>query len=204
MQPPPVPAAPRTTDGFAIASLTLAISGVLCFFTQPFAILFGILALVRIRKSHGQRTGKGLAIAGIAISVVYLLILPDVILPAMKKGQDYGNQTKCLSNLKIIARAANAYATTNATRLPDSFAAMQPHLGSPRFLACPKSGVTIMATRFDQFDATNITYQIVAPGTPAGDDSVIYIRCPACGNTLTANGSANRGTTTPPGSEKAP
>jgi hypothetical protein len=194
MQPPPVPAATRTTDGFAIASLVLAIAGLLCFFTPPLAILFGIVALVRIHKSHGQRTGTGLAIAGIAISVVYLLILPALMLPAMKKAQDRANQIKCLNNLKIIARAANAYATTNSTRLPETFAAMQPHLGSPRFLACPKSGVTIMATRFDQFDATNITYQIVAPGTPAGDDSVIYIRCPACGNTLTANGGANRGT----------
>lgn len=204
MSPPPVPTAPRTTDRLAIAAFVLAIAGLLCIFTPPLAIILGIVALVRIHRSAGQRTGQGFAIAAIVISAIYLLVLPAVVLPAMKSGMDRANQIKCLNNLKVIARAANAYATTNATRLPDSFAAMQPHLGSPRFLACPKSGVTIMATRFDQFDATNVTYQIVAPGTTAGDDSVIYIRCPACGNTLTANGSANRGATTPTGSEKAP
>ncbi|GAA4599321.1 hypothetical protein GCM10023194_79090 [Planotetraspora phitsanulokensis] len=62
--PPPPPPAART-NGFAIATLVLAILGGVLF-----SIIFGIVALVQIRK-RGDK-GKGLAIAGLIVSGLWI------------------------------------------------------------------------------------------------------------------------------------
>jgi hypothetical protein len=56
------------TSGFAIASLIFGILGGVLF-----SVVFGIVALVQIRK-RGQ-TGRGLAIAGLAISACWVLVI---------------------------------------------------------------------------------------------------------------------------------
>lgn len=53
------------TDGFAIASLLCGLVGLV-----PLAAVFGIRALVRIGRS--DRPGRGLAVAGLALSVLWL------------------------------------------------------------------------------------------------------------------------------------
>lgn len=70
----------------AIASLTL---GVLCFI-QLFglersiaAIVFGVLALKRIKQDETLR-GKGLAIAGIILGIIYCLVAIAVIPQAIE------------------------------------------------------------------------------------------------------------------------
>ena len=68
-QDAPPPPAPVTTSGFAIASLVLAIPAI----SLLLSIGFGIAALVRIRRT-GQN-GRGLAIAGLAVSGAWLLVL---------------------------------------------------------------------------------------------------------------------------------
>jgi Domain of unknown function (DUF4190) len=64
---PPVAPPPPGTNGFAIASFVLSFCGGLL------SVIFGIIALVQIRKS-GQK-GKGLAIAGLCISGVWVLLI---------------------------------------------------------------------------------------------------------------------------------
>ncbi|MEV0397659.1 DUF4190 domain-containing protein [Polymorphospora rubra] len=64
--PPDMPQPPRPLNGFAIASLMLALLTLI-----PLSVITGIVALVQIRR-RGQR-GKGLAIAGLAISGAILL-----------------------------------------------------------------------------------------------------------------------------------
>jgi hypothetical protein len=56
---------PSETDGFAIASLVCGLLGLV-----PLAIIFGRRALVRIGRSG--RSGRGLAITGLVLSVVWL------------------------------------------------------------------------------------------------------------------------------------
>ncbi|MEU2253357.1 DUF4190 domain-containing protein [Nocardia xishanensis] len=63
---PYMPQRPGKTNGFAIATLVLGLIGV-CFLAIP----FGIVALVQIKSTRQQ--GKGLAIAGLAASAVWLL-----------------------------------------------------------------------------------------------------------------------------------
>lgn len=66
---PPPPTEPRGTNGFAIASLILAVPA----FSLPLSIAFGILALRQIRVSGNP--GRGLAIAGLSISGAWLAVL---------------------------------------------------------------------------------------------------------------------------------
>ncbi|MBF6176271.1 DUF4190 domain-containing protein [Nocardia blacklockiae] len=56
------------TNGFAIAALILGILGGVC----GLAIVFGVIALVQIKKT-GQR-GRGLAIAGLALTTVWIAV----------------------------------------------------------------------------------------------------------------------------------
>jgi len=68
------------TSGLAITSLVLAIlSPFACFFTALPAIIFGIIALVKISKSSGQLKGKGPAIAGITLPIIFLPIILALI-----------------------------------------------------------------------------------------------------------------------------
>lgn len=72
-QPPPQP---QTTSGFAIASLVLGILGGVLL-----SVIFGIIALGKT-KPGGQR-GRGMAIAGLALSSVWTLILALAIILAV-------------------------------------------------------------------------------------------------------------------------
>ena len=65
------PAALAQMSGMAVASLVLGIAGFLCCFCGAPAIvglILGILALNEISLSGGRLEGRGLAIAGIAVS----------------------------------------------------------------------------------------------------------------------------------------
>ena len=65
-------AGPGKTDGFAVASLLLGLAGITVI-GAVLGIIFGIMALRRIRRT-GQR-GRGLAIAGLAFSAIWLLVI---------------------------------------------------------------------------------------------------------------------------------
>ncbi|MCP9962047.1 DUF4190 domain-containing protein [Streptomyces somaliensis] len=72
---PPVPPAargappPATTDGLAVASL---VTGVVCL-VPPLGLVLGAVALGRIRR--GGRGGRGLAVAGMVLSLVSTLLV---------------------------------------------------------------------------------------------------------------------------------
>ena len=65
-QPPPVPAAAKTS-GLAITSLVLGILSMFCFgfLTAIPAIILGIMVLVMMSKDARAKAGQGLAIAGL-------------------------------------------------------------------------------------------------------------------------------------------
>ncbi|OBH04372.1 hypothetical protein A5696_04985 [Mycobacterium sp. E2699] len=70
--PYPYPGAPgypprRTTSGWAIAAFALGLLACV-----PLGAVFGIVALVKTRG--GRQSGRGLAIAGLVISAVWLLV----------------------------------------------------------------------------------------------------------------------------------
>jgi hypothetical protein len=66
--PPPYPYPPRrTTSGWAIAAFVLGL--VSC---APLSVIFGIIALINTKG--GRQSGRGLAIAGIVISGLWVLV----------------------------------------------------------------------------------------------------------------------------------
>ena len=71
---PAPPQPPPSTDGFAIAALVFGIIGGILF-----AVIFGLVALSRIKKSEGRKTGRGLAIAGLVLSGIWIAVIAVVI-----------------------------------------------------------------------------------------------------------------------------
>jgi hypothetical protein len=70
--PPPDPKRPGGTNGWAIAAFVLGILG-----GTILSVIFAIVALVQMRGRH-QR-GRGLAVAALVISVVWVAVISSVI-----------------------------------------------------------------------------------------------------------------------------
>ena len=90
--PVPAPAPARAVDldyqtqgvksgpnGLAIASLVCGCVSLLSAILAILAIIFGVIALNQIKASNGRQTGRGMAIAGIAIGMSYIFIMIGVI-----------------------------------------------------------------------------------------------------------------------------
>ncbi len=105
---PPVSSTPQTS-GMAIASL---VTGLTCI--APLAIIFGHMAMSRIKHSAGQLTGFGLALAGTIlgyVGLVLLLILPFMSVlfvgaRAWKKGSD---RAGCIMNIRNVQQAVRGH-----------------------------------------------------------------------------------------------
>jgi hypothetical protein len=103
------------TSGMAIASLITALT---CL--GPLAIIFGHMAMSRIKRSAGQLTGHGLALAGTIMGYVGLLVLLFIILPiifvgarAWKKGSD---RAACIMNTRNVQQAVRGYQNSNSLK----------------------------------------------------------------------------------------
>ena len=70
-------------DGFAVASLVLGLAGI-TIIGAVLGIVFGVMALRRIRRT-GQR-GRGMAIAGLAFSAIWLVLIGAFF--ALRGGKD--------------------------------------------------------------------------------------------------------------------
>src|SRR6266700_3790882 len=70
----PVPAQPPADNNMALASLILGCVSLVC--CQPLAIVGLILGLVALSqgKGHPKKGGRGLAIAGVAVSIAALVL----------------------------------------------------------------------------------------------------------------------------------
>lgn len=64
---------PRVS-GLSVASLVLGLLGWLCGIGSILAIIFGAVALHQINESRGRVTGKGMAIAGLVLGIVFAIL----------------------------------------------------------------------------------------------------------------------------------
>ena len=102
----------QKTSGLAIASLVLAILG--C--TSWLGIIFGIIALVKIRKDP-KLEGSGLAIAGIVVGGVFtiflifavLSILAAIAIPSMMRSPMTSNQTAAIGTLRTLVASQSQF-----------------------------------------------------------------------------------------------
>ena len=98
------------TNGLAIAAFVLGILSLFsCGITAIPAIILGIIGYVKIEKSGGRLTGRGLAIQAIVISIVGLCLL-GILLPALMRARGGAWRMICGSNLSGMGRAMLIYA----------------------------------------------------------------------------------------------
>ncbi|CAA6680002.1 MULTISPECIES: DUF4190 domain-containing protein [unclassified Lentimonas] len=110
----------QKTSGLAIASLVLG----LCFFI-PFgfllAIIFGFVALSKVKDSNGELKGKGLAISGIVLGFAWLAMIPimgllaAMAIPAFQKVRETSLEKMMANNGRIISSAAQQTMLENGT-----------------------------------------------------------------------------------------
>ena len=115
----PYPTQQPQTSGMAIASLITGILGI-----SPLAIVFGHIAMSQIRKSAGQLTGFGLALAGTIIGYVGLAVI--ILLTAMsflfvgarawKRGSD---RAACIMNTRNVQQTVRANANMKSLSVGD-------------------------------------------------------------------------------------
>jgi hypothetical protein len=124
--PPSVFAAPKSeSSGYAIVSLALGISS-LCagLVTGLPAIIFGIIALKKIKGSGGRQGGRGLAFGGMAAGLVLGLfgtaLLASLLVPAYEAVQVRARLLQSASHARQIMMAMKSYASDNGGLYPDA------------------------------------------------------------------------------------
>lgn len=80
----PSPPQPQKTHVLAILSLVCALLLCIPFIAPVFGVIFGVIALILIPGSDGRSKGKGLAAAGIVISILVLCANVGLIFAGIK------------------------------------------------------------------------------------------------------------------------
>jgi len=106
----------KKTPSIAIWSLIFGCIPVLI--TPLLAIILGIIALVKISKNSDTLKGKGFAIAGIALGVMCLTILPLIATPGLLRARIHANETVARETVKIISTALENYKAANNGNYP--------------------------------------------------------------------------------------
>lgn len=112
-------------NGFAIASLVCGILAI----TGLFGIIFAIIALGQIGAGFGPTRGRGLAIAGLVISIFWPIFLISPSYLPHGKAHEKEQQSVCLINQKQLALAVNMYAQENKEQFPANAADWDKDIG---------------------------------------------------------------------------
>lgn len=70
-------------------------------------------------KSSRREGGKGFTLIELLVVIAIIAILAALLLPALSRAKQKGQQSVCLSNLKQIGLAFNMYLTDNTSHFPD-------------------------------------------------------------------------------------
>jgi predicted Zn finger-like uncharacterized protein/prepilin-type processing-associated H-X9-DG protein len=119
-QPPPR----QATNGMAIASLVFGVIGIVIPVLIP-SLIGIVLGIVGLSRTKDPRVGgKGLAIAGIAVSVASIFLagcMISILLPSLNRARETANRVKCASNLRQIGQALLLYGNDNRGVYPPDF-----------------------------------------------------------------------------------
>ena len=147
IMPPPLPTTPTSpakTSGVAITSLVLGILGVFtCGITALIGLIFGIIAMVKVKNSGGKLGGGGIALAGVIVSGIFLVMIPlsaALMLPALAQAKQKAQAIQCANNLKQLALAVRIYSGDNKDQLPPAATwcdAIRSDVGSDKPFQCP-------------------------------------------------------------------
>jgi type IV pilus assembly protein PilA len=99
--------------GLAIASLVLGVIG--CFITAPISLIMGIVAIKRVNRDPYTYGGKGIAIAGIILSVIQLVTIPfiaAIAVPNLLAARKSANEASAIATLRTLGNAEVTYVNT--------------------------------------------------------------------------------------------
>lgn len=175
-QPPsaPPPTA-RKTSGMAITSLVFGVLSILCLGvcgTIP-AVIFGIIALSRIKSSGGAVAGSGLALAGIitgCIGILSTLVIAGMVFPALNAAREKARQQLCKANLMQLNAAYIMYAGDHDGVKPAKLDDLKSYLivggnqAMPRVFLCPSAK-----------DTNSPSYEIVIVSEAERDSSTAVV-----------------------------
>jgi len=109
--------------GFAIASLVLGILGLptigLLGVGAMAGIILGVVALVKAGKAPAEYGGRGLAVAGIALSVISILLTPvigiiaAIAIPSLLRARVSANEAAAIGDIRAVISAEAAYQAIN-------------------------------------------------------------------------------------------
>jgi prepilin-type processing-associated H-X9-DG protein len=176
--PPPLPIRPPTPasklSAMAVASLVLGILGLFsCGGTALFGLVVGIIAMVKVSNSGGTLHGKGLALAGVIVSGVFLLMLPfcsaALLLPALASAKQKAIEINCMNNEKQLALSVIIYSQGNTNHFPPAASwcdAIKPSVGSDKIFHCPAVAVPdrcdyAFNAKLDGLDVSKVNPQTV-------------------------------------------
>jgi len=141
-QPPPR----QDSNGMAIASLIFGIIGIVIPVLIP-SIIGIILGVLGLNKTKDPRVGgKGLAIAGISVSIASIFMggcMISILLPSLNRARETANRVKCASNMRQIGQALLLYSNENRGAYPADFGPLllTQDITSEVFV-CPSSNAT--------------------------------------------------------------
>jgi hypothetical protein len=126
--PPAVALAPKTS-GLAIVSL---ICGLLFFIfpSAAAAVICGHISRSEIRRSRGQKTGAGMALAGlilgyIGISIIPVIIIAAIAIPSLLRVKIHVNEASAVASLRTLTETVLSYSSSYG-KLPDGLANLGP------------------------------------------------------------------------------
>jgi type II secretory pathway pseudopilin PulG len=116
--------APAPRRGLAIASLVLGIVGL---FTLGIVgigalvgIVLGVVALVKAGREPAVYGGKGMAVAGIALCVLSVVVMPFILgigaaiaIPSLLRARVSANEAATIGDIRTVISAQAAYSTGN-------------------------------------------------------------------------------------------
>lgn len=197
------PTAPETS-ATAIASLVLGILGFFsCGITPLVGLILGFVSLSQIRSSNGRLSGRGLAIAGICLSAVFLLFtiaallffLPfgaAVTIPAANRARVASESAQCLNNLKQIGIAVRMWENEH-NGFPPDLLTLSNQLASPNVLVCPGERLRERkrVRRWSDLNMIGSSYTYFPPARNATAQPTILVTCPIHNNVCHADGSVS-------------
>jgi hypothetical protein len=146
--PPPLSAStfpvPAKTSALAVTSLVLGVLGVFtCGITALIGLIFGIVAMTKVKNSGGRLGGFGLALAGTIVSGIFLFMIPiyaAMLLPALAAAKQKAQEINCVNNEKQLALAVKIYSGDHNGQLPPAATwcdAIKSGVGSEKVFKCP-------------------------------------------------------------------
>lgn len=113
---------------------------------------------------------------------------------ALKTARAKAESIKCVNNLKNIGLACRIFAADNQDAFPPDVLAMKNELATPKILHCPSDTSRTEAANWNEFDGSNISYEVHLPGAKwvGVDPSMILFRCPIHRHVCLADGSVQQ------------